>query len=207
MTERHDRLRTAWMRSGLTQTQLVERFGWNRNTLKSNINGNSPFGMGMAREYAKAFGVRTEWLYDGAEPMRPPVVTNRPPIVVPVISWVQAGDLADMPEAPSHTETTITVSDLPPGEYCATTVRGDSMDRLSPEGSTIVFDIADKVLLKGRPYLFSRGGEATFKLWEPEPIQHLAPYSTNPMHKPIFLTGDGEWHVIGRVRRSIFDFA
>lgn len=208
MQERHDRLRQAWMASGLSQAQCVERFGWNRNTLKSNINGNSGFGWKMAQEYARAFGVRAEWLMEGTEPMRPIRTAPDRPLVIPFISWVAAGDPAELPEAMSiEQDNMITATDLPPGNYFATTVRGDSMDRLSPDGSTIIVDTADKLLLRGRPYLFSRRGEATFKLWEPEPIQHLAPYSTNPSHKPIFLTGDIEWNVIGRVRRSIYDFA
>lgn len=208
MAERHDRLRMAWKRSGLTQAQCVERFGWNSNTFRANLNGNAPFGFKAAQDYARAFGVRAEWLYEGVEPMRPTFVDDsQQPTVIPVISWVTAGELTTLPDAAmQQSDETLTMWDLPNGEWCATTVRGDSMDRLSPEGSRIIFNIADKLLLRGRPYLFSRHGEATFKLWEPEPIQHLAPYSTNPAHKPIFLTGDDEWEVIGRVRRSIFDF-
>ncbi|RYG78379.1 MAG: hypothetical protein EON59_17000 [Alphaproteobacteria bacterium] len=196
------------MRSGLSQAQCVERFGWNRNTFKSNLNGNTAFGFEAAKAYAAAFKVRAEWLYDGTEPMRAEAkVSVREPIVIPIISWVAAGDLREMPDlAFQHPIDTLTVSDLPQGEWCATTIRGDSMDRLSPEGSTIIFDVSDKMLMRGRPYLFSRRGEATFKLWEPEPIPHLAPYSTNPIHKPIFLNTDEEWNVIGRVRRSIYDF-
>ena len=210
MSERHDRLRIAFKSTGLTQPQAVERFGFNRNTFKSNLNGNTQYGFEAAKEYARAFNVRAEWLYDGTEPMRPerhvePVNSS---IIIPVISWVAAGELRDMPDLEFHHPVdTVTASDLPPGEWCATTVRGTSMDRMAPEGATIIFNVADKVLLRGRPYLFSNRGEATFKLWEPDPVPHLVPYSTDPVHKPIFVGGDDSWYVIGRVRRSIYDFA
>jgi phage repressor protein C with HTH and peptisase S24 domain len=48
------------------QRDVFERFGdWNRNTYKSNENGNAPFSFEQAKAYAKAFEVRAEWLYDG----------------------------------------------------------------------------------------------------------------------------------------------
>jgi phage repressor protein C with HTH and peptisase S24 domain len=210
MSERYDRLRAAFKSTGLTQPQAVERFGFNRNTFKSNLNGNTLFGFEAAKEYGRAFNVRAEWLYDGTEPMRPErnIEPVSAAIAIPVVSWVAAGELRDMPSLDMLQPTaTVTASDLPAGDWCATIVRGTSMDRLAPEGATIIFDVSDKVLLRGRPYLFSHRGEATFKLWEPDPVPHLVPHSTDPTHKPVFVGGDDNWYVIGRVRRSIYDFA
>src|SRR3954469_5903374 len=77
MAERHDRLRQARIAAGFERaSDAATRFGWNENTYKSNENGNAPFSFRKARDYAEAFGVRAEWLYDetaptqaGSEPM------------------------------------------------------------------------------------------------------------------------------------------
>jgi hypothetical protein len=58
----------------------------------------------------------------------------------------------------------------------------------------------------GKPYVFSIRGETTYKVWRPEPAR-LAPYSTNPMHEPVFVKSrkDAEGMVIGRMKRTLLD--
>jgi hypothetical protein len=95
VTERSDRLR------GLSREPLRRRgaqrpgdgasLGWNPNSFKSNMNGNSPFSFEQAKKYADKFRVRAEWLYDGNGPMREVSRPARLPIEVPVIGWVSAG--------------------------------------------------------------------------------------------------------------------
>src|ERR1700741_387441 len=69
MAERHDRLRQARIAAGFEPaSEAAARFGWNENTYKSNENGNAPFSFRKAKEYAEAFGVRAEWLYDETGP-------------------------------------------------------------------------------------------------------------------------------------------
>ena len=124
---------------------------------------------------------------------------------IPLISWVSAGgmvDLQGMDEIRSDDQ--VVVGELPPGEYFATTVKGDSMDRISPPGSIIVVNSSDKRLSSGFPYVFSSNGEATYKIYQAEPVRRLEPFSTNPNNKTIFL-GESDWTVIGRVYRSIVD--
>ncbi len=71
MDEPYQRLRLARTQSGYdTAAAAAEAFGWNRNTYASNENGNAPFSYRRAKEYAAAFGVRPEWLYDAAGPVR-----------------------------------------------------------------------------------------------------------------------------------------
>lgn len=66
MDERADRLRQARINAGFEKAvEAAERFGWSANTYKSNENGNAPFSFNKAKDYAKAFGVRAEWLYSG----------------------------------------------------------------------------------------------------------------------------------------------
>lgn len=67
----HDRLRKARIDAGFpSATAAAQRFGFNANTLRSNENGNKPFGREAAENYAKAFKVRLDWLVSGRGPMR-----------------------------------------------------------------------------------------------------------------------------------------
>lgn len=91
-TERHERLRSARVAAGFDrQRDVYERFpGWNRNSYKSNENGNAPFSFDQAKVYARAFGVRPEWLYDGSGPMRDAGGRR----TVPLVGYVGAGSQA-----------------------------------------------------------------------------------------------------------------
>lgn len=122
---------------------------------------------------------------------------------MPMISTVAAGQLAD-PSAPIEGEfITLEIGGLPAGDYFATTVEGDSMDRISPPGSIIVVDRSDRDLLPGRRYVFARRGKTTFKRYERDPVPRLVPESTNPSHDQIFPRSDEEWDVVGRVRMTM----
>lgn len=206
MSERSDRLQQAFKAAKLSQKDAVERYGWNANTLKSNLNGKADFGYKAALKYGMRLKVRAEWLYDGAGPMRePPPSSKRPDIIMPVISWVSAGQVSDIGQIEEFGDLErITVSGLPSGEYFATDVKGDSMDRVSPEGSRIIVKVDDRDPIAGGYYLFSLHGETTYKRFYDKPVPRLEPYSLNPNHRPIFLMEDG-WTVIGRVTRSFID--
>jgi SOS-response transcriptional repressor LexA len=124
---------------------------------------------------------------------------------IPLISWVSAGQLADVQsQIPVEDVPLLAFADLGRGDFFALKVAGDSMDRISPEGSVIVVNRADRQLVADRPYVFSRRGEATYTLWQPNP-PHLAPFSWNPANKPIFVKGKRDFTVIGRVRRTVLD--
>ena len=80
--ERCLRLRQARIAKGFdTAAAAADAFGWNRNTYGSNENGNAPFSYRRAKEYAAAFGVSPEWLYDAAGPMLPPAEAGYVPII------------------------------------------------------------------------------------------------------------------------------
>lgn len=138
MDGRSVRLREARVARGFdTAAAAADAFGWNRNTYASNENGNAPFSYRKAKEYAVAFGVRPEWLYDAAGPMRPSVE----PGFVPVIGRVGAnpeglilfatgqepGDLAPIP--PGGTE-----------KAAAVRVVGHSMHGFADDGALIYFE-------------------------------------------------------------------
>jgi len=136
--ERPLRLRQARVAKGFeTATAAADAFGWNRNTYVANENGYAPFSYRRAKEYAQAFGVRPEWLYDAAGAMLPVAE----PGYVPVIGRVGAnpeglvlfatgqepGDLAPVP--PGGTE-----------DARALLVVGHSMRGLADDGALIYFE-------------------------------------------------------------------
>jgi SOS-response transcriptional repressor LexA len=83
-------------------------------------------------------------------------------------------------------------------EAFAVEIRGDSMDKLLPEGGWAVVDPAQINLFTGRVYLIQNGDDdVTIKRYASDPAR-LEPVSNNDMHKPIMLTGL-HYRVIGRV--------
>ena len=72
MDGRAERLRQARIDKGFeTAAAAADAFGWSRNTYASNENGNAPFSYRRAKEYAAAFALSAEWLYDAAGSARP----------------------------------------------------------------------------------------------------------------------------------------
>jgi SOS-response transcriptional repressor LexA len=126
---------------------------------------------------------------------------------IPLLDTVTAGKLrAPSSQIPVEDVPLLAFADLGRGEFFALTVQGDSMDRISPDGAVIVVNQADRTLVSGKAYVISQRGEATFKLWRPDPPR-FAPHSTNPVHEPIFVKSksDAEKMVVGRVKRSVLD--
>lgn len=160
-------------------------------------------------EAAVRLGVSYDWLATGRGGKAPPEQDDRRDArrvrQVPLLSWVSAGQLVDaQSQIPVEDVPLLAFADLGRGDFFALKVQGDSMDRISPEGSVIVVNRADRGLVSGRGYVFAVRGETTFKLWHSDP-PYLAPYSTNPMHQPIFIKRTRDLEVIGRVRRTLLD--
>lgn len=121
---------------------------------------------------------------------------------VPHVSWVSGGRL-DVRDGvmPERVTKYVTVANLPPGDWIALTVQGDSMDRLSPDGSTIIVNRKDQNLVDGKFYVFANDFDhsTTFKRYRSDP-ERLVPYSTNPDHEPIFIPDNDEhFRCVGRV--------
>lgn len=184
---------------------------WPESTYRAHENGTRTIGQDDAERYATRFRYRSG-LKDisaqailfgtkGSPPLAPDVLQ------VPLLSWVSAGKMADpQSQIPMDDVPLLAFADLGRGDFFALRVVGDSMDRISPDGSIIVVNKTDRQLVAGKPYVFSQRGEATFKVWRPEPPR-LAPFSINPMHEPIFVKTkkDAERMVIGRVKRTLLD--
>jgi len=138
MDGRAQRLRQARIDRGFdTAAAAADAFGWSRNTYASNENGNAPFSYRQAKEYAAAFGVGAEWLYDAAGPMLSADVEGYVPIIgrvganpdglVLYASGQEAGDLAPIP--PGGT-----------GQAVALRVVGHSMRGVADDGALIYFE-------------------------------------------------------------------
>jgi SOS-response transcriptional repressor LexA len=131
---------------------------------------------------------------------------SRQVVHVPLLGKIQAGKLRNsLSQVLKEEWPTLSFSGLGRGEFFALRVEGDSMDRISPEGSIIVVNGLEKNLMSGRCYIFEHRGEMTFKMWQGDAPAHLAPYSTNPANKPIFPKKKSDFEVIGRVKRTVLD--
>jgi phage repressor protein C with HTH and peptisase S24 domain len=190
-----------------TPTDAATAFGWKRSTYISHENGTRGIRRAVAGRYEKAFRGKPGTLLYGEERTELPRSPKGAPemvIRVPLIALISAGSLADisLDDAPE----TIPVAGLPPnGNYLAMRVTGDSMDRVSPDGSIIIVDLDVRDPVNGRYYVFSQRGEGTYKIYRGGDPAYLEPYSTNPTHKPNFIKGKKGLVVVGRVRRTLLD--
>jgi SOS-response transcriptional repressor LexA len=138
MDDRFQRLREARIAAGHeTAAAAADAHGWNRNTYAANENGNGTYSYRRAKEYAAAFGVRSEWLYDAAGPMRPMAAGGFVPIIgrvgadpeglVLFATGQEPGDLAPIPPGGSD-------------QAVALRVAGHSMHGVADDGALIYFE-------------------------------------------------------------------
>jgi len=192
----------AWMSARKTNTkQVADHSGVVYQTLASFVQGATQQLLGGREEkIAKAYGCQASEIFSGEAPG-----ANGKPQRVPIISWVAAGRLSDPSTQIEQESETIEISGLPPGDYFATRVRGDSMDRLSPDGSMILVNRAEREPMRGRRYVFNHRGKTTYKKYEIDPVR-LEPETTTPQSNPtIFPKSDEEWSIVGRVRLTLKD--
>jgi SOS-response transcriptional repressor LexA len=143
---RAERLRSARTARGYaTAAAAADANGWNRNTYASNENGNAPYSFRKAKEYAAAFGVRAEWLYDGATPEADVVARAMEvlakDILVPVIGRVGADPAGTVLFATGQDAGDLVP--LPPGgssKAVALQVVGHSMRGFADNGALIYFE-------------------------------------------------------------------
>jgi SOS-response transcriptional repressor LexA len=184
-------------------TDAARAFGWTVSTYLGHENGDRNPSRDAAKKYAKVYRVRWEWLLDAEG--APTAPFDRDVAAVPLLAWVSAGNLVSSEsQIPVEDVPLLAFADLGRGEFFALKVEGDSMDRLSPDGSIIIVNRAERELLPGRYYVFSLRGETTFKRWQPEPPR-LEPYSTNPANQTLFIKRSKDLEVVGRVKRTVLD--
>jgi SOS-response transcriptional repressor LexA len=186
----------AWMAARNTNTkQVAERAGVAYTTLASFIQGSTQSLKGDTEAaITRVYGATAAEIFGGAE-------SNVR--LVPVVSWVAAGKMTEPDSQPPPESETIEISGLEPGDYFGTRVRGDSMNRLAPEGALIIVNRAEREPIRGRRYIFSHRGKTTFKRFGGQDPLRLEPESLNQDHEPIYPKAGETWEVIGRVRLVI----
>jgi transcriptional regulator with XRE-family HTH domain len=138
MDGRAQRLRQARLDHGFeTAAAAADAFGWSRNTYASNENGNAPFSYRRAKEYAVAFGVSPEWLYDAAGSMRPAGAGGLAPVIGRVGANPEGTVLFALGQDPAE------LAPIPPGgtdHAKALRVVGHSMRGVADDGALIYFE-------------------------------------------------------------------
>lgn len=158
---------------------------------------------------APALETTPEWLaYEAGPEALGEAIRARPSRSIPRISWVSAGAFAITDAVmPTDEFPHIEVSGLPDGEWYAFDIPDafDSMDRISPPGSTIIVNRRDKRLVPNACYVITDpDGGSTYKRFRPNPVR-FEPVSTNPAHEPIFPDDGNMPGIFGRVRQSILN--
>ncbi len=115
---------------------------------------------------------------------------------IPLLGTVPAGGF-QVAEQVGGRRLAVSDPETPPNAY-ALTVKGDSMDLVVPDGSTIVVDPDDTALWPDYDYVvMTEDGEATYKNFQADPAR-LVPCSSNPAHREIML-GAEPVKVLGKV--------
>lgn len=183
----------------VSQASLARSLGTSRQQISRYVDGTYRLDRDWAVRFGKALHCPPERLLFENEAAEPAVVE------VPLLSWVSAGEMQDVGQVDVEPRKWLPVAGLGRGDFFALEVGGDSMDLISPDGSTIVVDRSRRALKHGRPYVFQNGNETTYKLWN-ETLRMLMPYSSNRRHEPIPVREES-FHVIGAVRRTMLDFS
>jgi transcriptional regulator with XRE-family HTH domain len=138
MDGRAQRLRQARVDRGYeTAAAAADAHGWSRNTYASNENGNAPFSYRRAKEYAAAFGVSAEWLYDAAIPARGAAAAGFVSVIGRVGANPEGSVLFALGQDPAE------LAPIPPGgteQARALRVVGHSMRGVADDGALIYFE-------------------------------------------------------------------
>lgn len=127
------------------------------------------------------------------------------PTLVSIVSWISAGALVQVDAvSPESVEGQYLVCGAGRGDWIAFRVDGTSMDRISPPGSVILVNRAERQLVPNACYVFAdHDGGATYKRFRPDPMRLEAVTTLPDLHPTIF--PDNTPAVIGRVRRSVLE--
>lgn len=201
------RIRTLRIQSGLSQTALGHRVGVRQNTISSWEQNRTRPDPQSVRALARLLSASPAYIEFGLsnENKNPEKVRMKAGgrQRVPLISWVQAGELADIedPYPRGAGEEVLEIS-WSHSDIIALRVQGQSMNRLSPEGSIIFVDLRDREPRPGRRYVFKVDGQSTFKTYRLNP-ERLEPESTDEFDD-IPLNGQS-YTVVGRVIRTTLE--
>jgi SOS-response transcriptional repressor LexA len=183
------------LRSGMKQADIAEATGYSQSSVSRWISSKNP----QKPDYEQYLAIK------GLAEQKGLIQATETSLAVPLVSWVSAGAFREVGQAmPTDEFPAVEVAGLPPGDWFALRVEGDSMDRISPPDSVIFVNRLDRKLVPNACYVIANElGEATYKRYRPSP-ERFEPVSVNPNLEAIY--PDGAINVIGRVRRSMIDF-
>ena len=143
-----------------------------------------------AKRFAEALDVSPAELSDDFAGSGQPVAAK----AIPVIGMVAAGNWQ---EAVEQTDEYIEAP-RPSGTAFGLVVHGHSMNKIAPEGATVIVDPEQAALHDGAYYVIENGdGDATFKQYRSNPAR-LEPVSDDSAFKTLTL-GQHAFEVVGRV--------
>lgn len=119
------------------------------------------------------------------------------PYLIPVIGEISAGNWREAMQ--NHEEMIFPpVTNISEMSFALRT-RGDSMNRIIPDGGYVVIDPEEAELREGKVYaVMNSEGETTIKRFRSDPAR-FEPCSTNPDHQPITL-GREQFTIIGMAK-------
>lgn len=158
-------------RRGMSQRDLAQAIGMDENHLSKALAGKRQF------KVPEMDAIRAELIPEEDASDRMALRS------LPVLGQVPAGGFQPS-EQRGGRRVIVTDPDVPPRAY-GLIVRGDSMDLIVPDGSTVIIDPDDKQLWPGYRYVIrSADGATTFKEYQEGPAR-LVPCSSNPEHREI----------------------
>lgn len=186
-----NRVRALRAEKGWSLAELAERTGTTASQIMKLEKSQRRLDFDWVRRLAAAFEMSETELIGGT-----PSAANNP-FLIPLIGEIAAGNWR---EAIQHHEALI----YPPVEGLsdmafALRTKGDSMDKIIPDGGYVVIDPAEADLREGRIYaVMNSEGETTIKRFRSDPAR-LEPCSTNPDHQAISL-GREAFTVVGMAK-------
>lgn len=185
------RVRTLRHERGWSLAELADRAGTTASQIMKLEKSQRRLDFDWVERLAAAFEISESELIGQAS------AAPRNPFLIPVVGDIAAGNWR---EAIQNHEDMI----LPPVEGIsdnafALRTRGDSMNRIIPDGGYVVIDPAEVELREGKVYaVMNSDGETTIKRFRADPAR-LEPCSTNPHHQPISL-GREQFTVVGMAK-------
>lgn len=201
-----DRLNYLLNETKTSKTELADAIGIKQPSVNDLCSGKSKSMKAVtALKVAEFFNVSLVWLVEGKGPMRSDSIELAPDVeqVVPLISWVQAGDYRGI-EWPDDAEPIPTPRRMPKNSY-ALRVRGESMLPKFEEGDIIFVNPEGEFRNKSFVIACNSNNETTFKqLISDGEVQYLRPLNQN-WPGPQVISLDEGTRIIGLVTGKYVD--
>lgn len=186
-------------KSGLSRRALSEMVGCDQSYIVKLEKGERRLKAEWMARFERALKVEPGSLMGNVDSSLPPVQH------VPVLGWSSAGRPMEAVSEPisEYVPVPSTSSTL-----AAVRVRGDSMDRIAPNNSVIVYDYGITDLFDRGLYLVEIDGEVTFKRYRgSDGPARFEPDSTQPHHPTIFPSPRNAVRIVGRVIFALRDLS